>query len=311
MEQTAARVGSKVNETRFDRIFNVVVYVLLALMLIVVIYPLYFVLLASVSDPQYVNSGTPLLYPRGFTLMGYSRVFADNRIWIGYANTILYAGLGMVVSTMVQVMAGYSLSRRDLPGRSIFMGLFVFTMYFGGGLIPFYLVVKQLNLVNSRILMIILGCSSVYNIIIARSFFTSSLPVELYEAASIDGANEFICFFRIAIPLAGSIIAVIALFVASASWNGYYSALLYIRAQRLYPLQLVLRDILINAQNAFKNVEVNSADADVYLEALRLTYLAESMKYSIIFIASFPMLALYPFVQKYFVKGVMIGAVKG
>ena len=210
MEQTAARVGSKVHETRFDRAFNVVVYVLLALMLIVVIYPLYFVVLASVSDPQFVNSGTPLLYPRGFTMMGYSRVFADNRIWIGYANTLLYAGAGTLLAVAVQVMAGYALSRSDLPGRNIFMALFVFTMYFGGGLIPFYLVVKSLNLVNSRLLMVMLGCSSVYNIIIIRSFFVSTLPKELQEAAFIDGCTNQRYFFSIVLPLSKAIIAVIA-----------------------------------------------------------------------------------------------------
>ena len=241
MEQTAARVGSKVNETRFDRIFNVMVYVLLALMLIVVIYPLYFVLLASVSDPQYVNSGTPLLYPRGFTLMGYSRVFADNRIWIGYANTLLYAGAGTLLAVAVQVMAGYALSRSDLPGRNIFMALFVFTMYFGGGLIPFYLVVKSLNLVNSRLLMVMLGCSSVYNIIIIRSFFVSTLPKELQEAAFIDGCTNQRYFFSIVLPLSKAIIAVIALYALVAQWNSYFNAMIFLTDRSKYPLQLYLR----------------------------------------------------------------------
>lgn len=307
MEQTAARAGSKVHETRFDRVFNVVVYVLLALMLIVVIYPLYFVLLASVSDPQYVNSGTPLLYPRGFTLMGYSRVFADNRIWIGYANTLLYAGAGTLLAVAVQVMAGYALSRSDLPGRNIFMALFVFTMYFGGGLIPFYLVVKSLNLVNSRLLMVMLGCSSVYNIIIIRSFFVSTLPKELQEAAFIDGCTNQRYFFSIVLPLSKAIIAVIALYALVAQWNSYFNAMIFLTDRSKYPLQLYLREILLTAKT-YADTSMVGGDPEA---AAKMEQMVEVIKYGVIVVSTLPVIAIYPFLQKYFVQGVMIGAVKG
>ena len=307
MSVSGVKHSKKIHETRVDRVFNGVVYFLIILLLIIFIYPLWFVLMASVSDPAYVNSGTPLLWPMGFTTMGYNRVFADNRIWIGYANTILYAGLGMVVSTMVQVMAGYSLSRRDLPGRSIFMGLFVFTMYFGGGLIPFYLVVKQLNLVNSRILMIILGCSSVYNIIIARSFFTSSLPVELYEAASNDGCTNQRYFFSIVLPLSKAIIAVIALYALVAQWNSYFNAMIFLTDRNKYPLQLYLREILLAAKT-YEDVSMVGGDVEA---AAQMEKMGEVIKYGVIVVSTLPVIVVYPFLQKYFVQGVMIGSLKG
>ena len=307
MSISGVKHSKKIHETRVDRVFNGVVYFLIILLLIIFIYPLWFVLMASVSDPAYVNSGTPLLWPMGFTTMGYNRVFADNRIWIGYANTILYAGLGMVVSTMVQVMAGYSLSRRDLPGRSIFMGLFVFTMYFGGGLIPFYLVVKQLNLVNSRILMIILGCSSVYNIIIARSFFTSSLPVELYEAASIDGCTNQRYFFSIVLPLSKAIIAVIALYALVAQWNSYFNAMIFLTDRNKYPLQLYLREILLAAKT-YEDVSMVGGAVEA---AAQMEKMGEVIKYGVIVVSTLPVIVVYPFLQKYFVQGVMIGSLKG
>ena len=277
------------------------------LMLIVVIYPLYFVVLASVSDPQYVNSGTPLLYPRGFTLMGYSRVFADNRIWIGYANTLLYAGAGTLLAVAVQVMAGYALSRSDLPGRNIFMALFVFTMYFGGGLIPFYLVVKSLNLVNSRLLMIMLGCSSVYNIIIIRSFFVSTLPKELQEAAFIDGCTNQRYFFSIVLPLSKAIIAVIALYALVAQWNSYFNAMIFLTDRSKYPLQLYLREILLTAKT-YADTSMVGGDPEA---AAKMEQMVEVIKYGVIVVSTLPVIAVYPFLQKYFVQGVMIGAVKG
>ena len=301
------RSGSRVHETRFDRVFNAIIYLLLAFMLVVVVYPLYFVLLASVSDPTYVNSGTPLLYPRGFTLMGYSRVFADNRIWIGYANTLLYAGAGMMLALCVQLLAGYALSRKDLPGRGIFMALFVFTMYFGGGLIPFYLVVKGLGLVNSRLLMIMLGCTSVYNIIIIRSFFTSTLPLELQEAAFIDGCSNQRYFFCIVLPLSKAIIAVIALYALVAQWNAYFNAMIFLTDRSKYPLQLYLREILLTAKT-YADTSMVGGDAEA---AAKMEQMVEVIKYGVIVVSTLPVIAIYPFLQKYFVQGVMIGAVKG
>ena len=299
--------NTKIHETKVDRIFNVVVYVLIALLLLMFIYPLWFVLMASFSDPQYVNAGALLIYPRGFTTMGYKMVFSDDRIWTGYLNTIFYAGVGTVLATMVQVMAGYALSRKELPGRSIFMLLFVFTMYFSVGLIPFYLVVKALNLVNTRFLMNVTGLASVYNIIIVRSFFASSMPVELYEAASIDGCTNQRYFFSIVLPLSKAIIAVIALYCLVAQWNSYFNAMIFLSDRSKYPLQLFLREILLAAQT-YSDPSAVQGDA---VAAAQMEIMGEVIKYGVIVVSTLPVIIIYPFLQKYFVQGVMIGSIKG
>lgn len=307
MAEAMMKRNTKIHETKVDRIFNVVVYVLIALLLLMFIYPLWFVLMASFSDPQYVNAGALLIYPRGFTTMGYKMVFSDDRIWTGYLNTIFYAGVGTVLATMVQVMAGYALSRKDLPGRSIFMLLFVFTMYFSGGLIPFYLVVKALNLVNTRFLMIVTGLASVYNIIIVRSFFASSMPVELYEAASIDGCTNQRYFFSIVLPLSKAIIAVIALYCLVAQWNSYFNAMIFLSDRSKYPLQLFLREILLAAQT-YSDPSAVQGDA---VAAAQMEIMGEVIKYGVIVVSTLPVIIIYPFLQKYFVQGVMIGSIKG
>ena len=299
--------NTKIHETKVDRIFNIVVYFLIVLLLLMFIYPLWFVLMASVSDPRYVNAGALLIYPRGFTTMGYKMVFSDNRIWTGYLNTIFYAGAGTLLATSVQVMAGYALSRKDLPGRNIFMLLFVFTMYFSGGLIPFYLVVKQLNLVNTRFLMIVTGLASVYNIIIVRSFFASSMPVELYEAASIDGCTNQRYFFSIVLPLSKAIIAVIALYCLVAQWNSYFNAMIFLSDRSKYPLQLFLREILLSAQT-YSDPSAVQGDA---VAAAQMEIMGEVIKYGVIVVSTLPVIIIYPFLQKYFVQGVMIGSIKG
>jgi len=298
--------NTKIHETKVDRVFNVVVYVLIALLLLLFIYPIWFVLMASFSDPQYVNAGALLIYPRGFTTMGYKMVFSDDRIWTGYLNTIFYAGVGTVLATMVQVMAGYALSRKDLPGRSIFMLLFVFTMYFSGGLIPFYLVVKELNLVNTRFLMIVTGLASVYNIIIVRSFFASSMPVELYEAASIDGCTNQRYFFSIVLPLSKAIIAVIALYCLVAQWNSYFNAMIFLSDRSEYPLQLFLREILLAAQT-YSDPSAVQGDA---VAAAQMEIMGEVIKYGVIVVSTLPVIIIYPFLQKYFVQGIMSGSIR-
>ena len=297
-----------IRECTADRVFNVIVLLFVLFVLVIVVYPLYFVLLASVSNPTYVNNGTPLLWPRGFTLMGYSRVFKDTRIWIGYKNTILYSVCGAALGTAVQIMAGYALSRKDLPGRGIFMGLFVFTMYFGGGLIPTYLVVKTMHLINQRILLIILGCTSVYNIIIVRSFFSTTLPVELQEAAFIDGCSNQRYFVSVVLPLSKAIIAVIALYCLVWQWNAYFNAMIYMTDPKKFPLQLYLREILLSA----KTFEDASASKGMDPEAAALLeQMVEVVKYGTIVVSTLPIILVYPFLQKYFVQGVMIGALKG
>jgi putative aldouronate transport system permease protein len=299
--------SSTIKETKTDIIFNAIIYSLLFLMLIIVMYPLYFVLIASVSNPQYVNSGTPLLYPKGFTLMGYTRVFADTRIFIGYQNTLIYAVFGTLLSLLVQVPAGYALSRSDLPGKNIFMAMFVFTMYFSGGLIPHYLIVKSLGLINHRLLMIMSGCCSVYNIIIIRSFCHSTLPLELQEAAFIDGCSNQRYFFSIVLPLSKAIIAVIALYALVMHWNSYFNAMIFITDRKKYPLQLYLREILLSAKT-YEDASSVGMDAET---AMMMEQMVEVVKYGVIVVSTVPIIAVYPFLQKYFVKGVMIGALKG
>ncbi len=302
-----SNVKNHIREPLCDRVFSAIVYVLLAFILILVLYPLYFVVVASFSDPTYVNSGTLLLYPKGFTMLGYERVFSDDRIWTGYGNTIIYTVFGTILGLFATIMAGYSLSRKDLPGRNIVMGLMVFTMYFGGGLIPFYMVVKGLGMVNTRIALVIMGSVSVYNIIIVRSFFTSTLPQELQEAAFIDGCGNSRYFFSVVVPLSQAIIAVIALYLAVGYWNAYFNAMIFITDKDKYPLQIYLREILLTAKTA-ESTPVSGQDAET---AALLEKMVEVVKYGVIVVSTLPIICVYPFLQKYFVKGVMIGAIKG
>ena len=254
--------------------------------------------------------GEVLFLPKGITLDAYKNVLKNDEIWMGYLNTILYASTGTVYALAITIPTAYALSRQELRGRSVFMGYFMFTMYFSGGMVPGYVLIKQLGLLNTRYAMVIPAGMSVYNMIIANSFFKSSIPKELYEAARIDGANEYRTFFQVALPLSGAIIAVIALYTLVGHWNSYFAALLYLNDDAKFPLQLVLRNILLENQQ-LKIMESSSLDSR-QLEAIqRRAMMAETMKYALIFISSLPVLVAYPFVQKYFVKGVMIGAVKG
>lgn len=276
-------------------------------MVAVTLYPVYFVVVASFSDPVYVNNGTFLIFPKGFTLKGYTEVFKDERIWTGYANTILYTVGGTVFGTIVTLLAGYALSRKDLPGRSIIMKLMVFTMYFSGGMIPFYLVVKGLGLLDTRISMIILGSLSVYNIIVVRSFMSSSIPDELFDAATIDGCGNGRFFMQIVVPLSKAVIAVIVLYIAVSKWNSYFNAMLFLSDSDKYPLQIFLRQILLAGEAMVNNTETMQ---DMQAAA-ELRNMAMVVKYSVIVVATAPIICVYPFIQKYFVKGVMIGSVKG
>lgn len=264
-------------------------------------------MVASFSDPVYVNNGTFLIFPKGFTLKGYTEVFKDERIWTGYANTILYTVGGTVFGTIVTLLAGYALSRKDLPGRSIIMKLMVFTMYFSGGMIPFYLVVKGLGLLDTRISMIILGSLSVYNIIVVRSFMSSSIPDELFDAATIDGCGNGRFFMQIVVPLSKAVIAVIVLYIAVSKWNSYFNAMLFLSDSDKYPLQIFLRQILLAGEAMVNNTETMQ---DMQAAA-ELRNMAMVVKYSVIVVATAPIICVYPFIQKYFVKGVMIGSVKG
>ncbi len=291
-------------QSAFDIGFDVVSTLLLIIALLIVLYPLYFVLIASISDANSISLGKVILLPKNIDFVGYRRILQDNRIMNGYVNSILYTVASTVIGTMTTILAGYSFSRTDLVGRKALMMVYVFTMYFSGGLIPTYLVVKDVGLLGSPWAVILMGAISVYNIIIARSFFSSSIPVDLYEAAQLDGCSNGRFFISIVVPLSKSIIAVIALYYAVAQWNGYFNALIYLSKQNQYPLQMVLREILLSSQS----VQADVTDVDAIQEMQRI---AATIKYGVIVVASLPMLMLYPFIQKYFVKGVMIGSVKG
>ena len=288
---------NKINSRSWDDIlYTWITRIFLVIMVAVTLYPVYFVVVASFSDPVYVNNGTFLIFPKGFTLKGYTEVFKDERIWTGYANTILYTVGGTVFGTIVTLLAGYALSRKDLPGRSIIMKLMVFTMYFSGGMIPFYLVVKGLGLLDTRISMIILGSLSVYNIIVVRSFMSSSIPDELFDAATIDGCGNGRFFMQIVVPLSKAVIAVIVLYIAVSKWNSYFNAMLFLSDSDKYPLQIFLRQILLAGEAMVNNTETMQ---DMQAAA-ELRNMAMVVKYSVIVVATAPIICVYPFIQKYF-----------
>ena len=298
-----------VREIREDTVFNIINYSLLFVVLAIIVYPLYFIIIASVSSPTAVALNQIAFLPKGFTLESYNNVFKNSIIWIGYRNTIVYTTFGTLFNLFLTIPCAYAFSKKDLPGRRPLLFIFTFTMYFSGGLIPTYLLVKSLRLPNTPYVMMILGGLSVYNLIITRTYFENSIPHELYEAARIDGYSEIKIFLRIALPLAGPILAVMTLYYAVGHWNSFFGALIYLTKESLYPLQLILRNILL--ENQLLNIDWNTlTDEDAILYAER-SKMVETMKYALIFISSAPVLCAYPFVQKYFVKGAMIGAVKG
>ena len=300
-----AKNPNAIKEPAFDRAFYTITFILLLALLVVIIYPLWFVLMASFSDAKFVNNGTILLYPRGFTTLGYERTLQDSKIWMGYLNTIIYTVGGTVVGTFFTVLAGYALSRDDLPGAGFIMKAFVFTMYFQGGMIPFYIVINNLHLQNTRFLMIIITCISVYNIILVRSYCASTLPKDLYEAASIDGCGNTRFMFQMVFPLSKAIVAVIALYIAVGYWNSYFYPMIFLSDYSKLPLQNVLREILLVAN-------MNTADTGTDpMAAQRLGQMSSVIKYSAIVISTVPIICVYPFIQKYFVQGVMIGSIKG
>lgn len=294
---------TKIRDTGLDRAFVIGLYVLLTLILAALLYPLIFVVSASISDPSAIMAGKVVLFPVGFTLQAYQAVLDYDLIWVGFSNSLFYTVVGTVVNLAVTILAGYALSRRDLVGRNFFMFLFAFTLLFNGGIVPTYLVVNQLGLINTRWALIIPQALSVWNLIITVTYFRTSIPPELREAAQLDGCNDFQFLARVALPLSTPIIAVLTLFYAVSHWNEYFSALLYLNKQELYPLQIMLRNILVQNQIDFTMIDISAYAAR---QAMR-----ELLKYALIVVASVPVLLIYPFVQKYFIKGIMIGAIKG
>ena len=293
--------------TRADMIFDAVNYTLLTGAMLIVLLPLLYVVSCSLSDPMAVTSGKVWFWPVDFSLDAYKAVLEYHAIWTGYRNTVIYTIFGTLFSVSITLLAAYPLSRRDFGMRNVYMRMFTFTMLFSGGLIPFYITVQGLGMVNTFWAMIIPYGMSVWNVIITRTFFEQTLSGEILDAAQIDGCTDFGFFFRIALPLSGAIIAVNALFYAVGKWNSYFDALILIRESDRMPLQIILRRILVqNSVDKQMTASVGSASSEAELARLR-----ELIKYALIVVSSLPVLCLYPFVQKYFVKGLMIGAVKG
>lgn len=282
-----------------DRIFDIITIVISVLIVIVVLYPMYFVVIASFSDPVQVQNGNTWLIPKGVSLEAYKMVFEDESIWRGYYNTIIYTAGAAAFSLLVVMPAAYALSRKDFVLRGPLNFYFLIVMFFSGGLIPTYLQVRNLGLLDTYWVMVIPFSVNVYHLIVARTFFSSSIPAELREAAEIDGCSNTRFFLQIVLPLSKAIIAVIGLYVAVGCWNGYFNALIYLNDVDKKPLQNILRGILLKSQ-----VELGGG----WDEIMRKT---EMLKYALIVISSVPIMAVYPFIQKYFAKGVMIGSLKG
>ena len=302
----SVRRSSSMNRmTVGDKVFEVVNCIFLGLIACIILYPLIYVVSASFSDAMAVTSGKMWLWPVDVTLENYQQVFKNDNIMRGYRNSLIIMGSGTALNLVMTILAAFPMSRRDLWGRDVLMKLMTFCMFFSGGLITTYLLIaKTLKLMNNWLALILPGALSVYNMIIMRTYFSTSIPYELHEAAEIDGCTPFGTLMRIVLPLSGPIIAVIGLYYAVGHWNSYFSALLYINREDIQPLQLYLRKVL-TANNTQSLMEMG---AD---EAARAAMRAETIKYSVIVVSSVPMLIIYPFVQRFFVKGVMIGSVKG
>lgn len=303
MKMIMARQGNKNRLTNADSRSGILVIGVLLLITAIILYPLYFVLIASISDPNLVNAGKVLLIPKALTFDGYKRVFSYSQIWRAYMNTIIYLILGTFLSTFMTLSAGYALSRKDLKIRSFVMVFFTLTMFFNGGMIPRYMLVKNLRLTDTIWCMILPNAVSVWNLIIARTFFSSNLPGDLLEAARIDGCNDLKYFFSIVLPLSSALTMVMVLFYGVGIWNSYFDAMIFLKSQKLQPLQLIMRDILI------VNRTSNQMISDVSEQVARQKA-GELLKYVIIIISSAPLLIVYPFLQRYFESGIMVGAVK-
>lgn len=303
-------VVSTIRESKRDRAFVIACYVYLAISAVLVLYPLIYIVSASISDPKLVGSGEMWLLPKGVTFEGYARVFQYDAVWQGYLNTIIYTIVGTSINLFVTIPAAYALSRNDLAGRNIIMMFFLFTMFFSGGLIPTYLLVRNLGMIDTMWALILPVSASVWNIIVSRTFFQSTIPKELYEASEIDGSSVFRQFFSIVLPLSAPIITVMALFYGITHWNSYFSALIYLNESSKFPLQMVLRQMIVLQEISTEAMGIGvSGDAAAALE--KKAEIASMMKYSVIIVSTLPIIMVYPFLQRFFVQGMMIGSVKG
>lgn len=288
-----------------EKLFRVTLMLISLVIMFIVAYPLYFVVIASISDPIAVASGQVWFYPKGINFTGYQRIFEYAQLWVGYRNTLIYTVCGTGLSLIVTLSAAYAMSQKKLLLRKYIMFFFTVPMFFSGGLIPTYMLMKSINLIDNSLVLILPGCFGIYNMIVARTFFQSNLPTELREAADIDGCGELRFFLRIALPLSKAIIAVIALYCIVGIWNSYFDAMIYIRNKNYVPLQLVLRDVLI------ANSMDERSGSGAVMSGLTQARTKELIKYSMIVVSTLPVMLVYPFIQKYFAKGVMIGSIKG
>ena len=286
-----------------DRAFDIANGIIMLIVTLAIVYPLYFILISSVSDPMAVQTGQTMFMPKGINFEGYKAVFEDRRIWISYRNTIFYTITGVIVNLIVTMTCSFALTRKNMPGRNFFVFLIVLTMLFDGGMIPRYLIVRGIGIYNSIWAMILPRAASVFCILIARTFIQETIPEELYESAQSEGCSFARYFFLVVIPLSPALISILILNYGTGHWNSFFDAVLYLVNNELYPLQLVLRDILISAQG-----NINAENPEILQELIAR---AETVKYTIIIFASLPVLIVYPFLQKYFIRGVMIGAIKG
>ena len=300
-KQERQKDSSILKRKRNDTIFYLINAFLLGVVALIVLYPLYFIIIASISDPDAVLAGKVVLYPVDITFSGFQKIMERTDVWRGYLNTIIYTVITVVLSLVVTIPAGWALSRKTLPGKKFWMIYFIIPMFFGGGLIPFYNVMSSLKLVNTIWAIILPAVLSVWNLFMTKTFFESSIPGGLIEAAKIDGAGQFRTFFLIVLPLAKAIMAVMALYYAVGQWNSYFNAMIFLQDEKLYPLQLVLKEILIASESTV------GGSGETILEQYRL---ANQLKYASVIVSSLPVLMLYPFVQKYFAQGAMIGSLK-
>lgn len=302
--QTAEKVS--VSQTRGDKVFGVINAIFIVFITIITLYPLIYVCSASISSPASVTSGRMWLWPTDITLEGYKRILKNSEIWMGYVNTIFYTVVNVAISLAVTLPAAYALTVKSLPGRKFIVFVFSVTMFFSGGMIPLYVVCRNLGLVNTLWAVILPSATSMWYIILTRTFFQSTIPHELEEASEIDGCSVFATFLRIVLPLSAPIIAVMALYFGVGRWNSYFGEMIFLRDRSKFPLQLFLREILIVA--TFNQENASNADAITMAEQLRI---ASIIKYATMIVATLPVIAAYPFIQRYFVKGVMIGSIKG
>lgn len=302
-EKFMMKRSKRLIETRSDQIFNIFNTVFLSLVFIVTIYPIIYVVSASFSDSKALFSGKVFLWPVGFTFDGYKAVLQYSKVWVGFRNSLFYTSVGTMINLVVTVLAAYPLSRKDLFGRSKLIVFFAFTIWFSGGIIPTFLLVKNLNIYNTIWAMLLPSALSVYNMLITKTYFENNIPNELLESAQMDGCNDFTFLIKIVIPLSKPVLAVITLFYIVSNWNTFFNALIYLSSESLYPIQLVLREVLMMSSTS-------EISANMELQS-KSEFMAELLKYSMIVISSIPVIIIYPFVQKFFVKGMMIGSVKG